>query len=116
MNGRCFITRCHSMKSALAKIRWPWTSLRCGTSNAHAGDIPRTAKSRSRRIFIRMRRSLNSVLPTRIELRSFSHPDPLDVTHLFTHYQSLGGVESLLRRHAERDGLSGLNSEVFAFF
>ena len=38
------------------------------------------------------------------------------VTHYFTFLQSLGGVQSLLRRHLENDDRWGLDSNVAAFF
>ena len=38
------------------------------------------------------------------------------VTHYFTFLQSLGGVQSLLRRHLENDDRWGLDSDVAAFF
>jgi len=41
---------------------------------------------------------------------------PIPVTHYFTFFQSLGGVQSLLRRHLERDSQWGLDSNVAAFF
>lgn len=40
----------------------------------------------------------------------------IPVTHYFTHYQSLGGVQSLLRRHLELDEKWGLDSNFTAFF
>ncbi|MBI4660979.1 MAG: glycosyltransferase [Verrucomicrobia bacterium] len=40
----------------------------------------------------------------------------ISVTHFFTHFQSLGGVQSLLRRHLEMDSRWGLETDVTAFF
>lgn len=41
---------------------------------------------------------------------------PVPVTHYFTFFQSLGGVQSLLRRHLENDARWGLDSNIAAFF
>jgi glycosyltransferase involved in cell wall biosynthesis len=41
---------------------------------------------------------------------------PIPITHYFTFFQSLGGVQSLLRRHLENDARWGLDSNIAAFF
>ena len=41
---------------------------------------------------------------------------PLRVTHTFTRFQTLGGVESLLQRHLQVDANQGLLSSIRAFF
>lgn len=41
---------------------------------------------------------------------------PVALTHYFTHYRSMGGVQSILRRHLESDARWGLQSNVTAFF
>ncbi len=40
----------------------------------------------------------------------------IPLTHVFTHFQQLGGVEALLRRHLEHDALANLPSRVVALF
>src|SRR5262245_3019766 len=40
----------------------------------------------------------------------------IPITHYFTFFQSLGGVQSLLRRHLENDARWGLDSNIAAFF
>lgn len=41
---------------------------------------------------------------------------PLRLRHCFTHYRSLGGVQSMLQRHLQGDGDCGLNSDCVAYF
>ncbi len=41
---------------------------------------------------------------------------PIPITHYFTFFQSLGGVQSLLRQHLESDARVGLDSNIAAFF
>src|SRR5262245_5515543 len=41
---------------------------------------------------------------------------PIQITHYFTFFRSLGGVQSLLRRHFEKDAAWGLDSNIAAFF
>jgi glycosyltransferase involved in cell wall biosynthesis len=42
--------------------------------------------------------------------------NPIPITHYFTFFDSLGGVQSLLRRHIEKDAAFGLDSNIEAFF
>ncbi|HVY71727.1 MAG TPA: glycosyltransferase family 4 protein [Verrucomicrobiae bacterium] len=42
--------------------------------------------------------------------------NPLRLTHYFTHYQAMGGVQSMLRRHLARDAQWKLDSDIVAFF
>lgn len=41
---------------------------------------------------------------------------PIPVTHYFTYYKSLGGVQTMLRLHVKNDARFGLDSNVVAFF
>lgn len=43
-------------------------------------------------------------------------PKTIQVTHVFTHFQQLGGVEALLRRHLEKDADANIRSRVIALF
>ena len=41
---------------------------------------------------------------------------PVEVIHVFTHFRSLGGVESILRRHLEHDKEQELSTRIVALF
>lgn len=47
---------------------------------------------------------------------SNSRVESLPIHHIFTHYQSLGGVQTVLKRHAEMDSTVHLNSSFTLFF
>ncbi len=38
------------------------------------------------------------------------------LTHIFSHFRTLGGVESVLRHHLHRDGPQGIDSSILALF
>ena len=46
----------------------------------------------------------------------FTQKRPLHLLHYFTHYQSLGGVQSIIDTHLRLDPAKGLSSSMLAFF
>ncbi|MBI5775066.1 MAG: glycosyltransferase family 4 protein [Verrucomicrobia bacterium] len=51
-------------------------------------------------------------------MKEFEPPivPPLAVTHYFTHFRSLGGVESILHHHHDQDAGAGLDSRFVIYF
>lgn len=47
---------------------------------------------------------------------SLAKKRPLRIRHYFTHYQSLGGVQSIIDTHLRLDPAKGLSSSMLAFF